>query len=90
METQVYRMELIPGVCYETATYTRRKGNETYYTTHPLEYVGEFSHISRTGYGDGGRVFAHFVLDGVSKVVEFNYEGTTCFVKVEKYSYVFK
>jgi hypothetical protein len=81
---QVFRITPTPGKIYATASYTHKTKEGYYYTTHPLETVGTFSHITRSGWGDVGRVFAHFLLDGFPKIVEFNYEGTTSFVEIEE------
>jgi hypothetical protein len=44
-ETELFRVLLEIGKCYEHAESTRRQGygiNKRYYTTNPLRYVGRF------------------------------------------------
>ena len=83
-EIEVYRCKLEVGKYYETAHYTKKTGtwgqrNEKYFTTNKLIYVGKYVKTERSGWGDGGRVWEVFDDNGEKKIVEYNYEGTTCF-----------
>jgi hypothetical protein len=83
-EVEVYRLEPKMGKYYETAEYTKKTGtwgerNERYFTKNVPRYVGKFIRIERSGYGDGGRVWAIFDDNGKQVQVEYTYEGTTSF-----------
>jgi hypothetical protein len=82
MEVEVFRISPTPGNTYMTATYTRRTGiwpNEQFYTTNPLKYVGKHLRHEKAGYGDNANHWD--VFEG--GVVEYTYEGTTCFKEVK-------
>jgi hypothetical protein len=84
-EIEVYRSKLEVEKYYETAEYTKKTGswfqqNEKYFTTvNKLNYVGKYIKTERIGWGDGGRVWEVFDDNGKKIIVEYNYEGTTCF-----------
>ena len=87
-ETEVFRLspsDLKPDKYYLHALYTRKEGkwpNTKYFTKNKLRYVGKFVHSETWGYGDGSGAAAYFDKgDGVIERVEFDYEGTTCFLE---------
>ncbi len=84
---EVYRISPQPGKYYSTAVYTTKEGkwpHERYFTTRPLQYVGEFRHHVSHGYRDNAMHADVFWLDGKEVVVPYTYDGTTCFVEVFK------
>lgn len=84
-EIEVFRLTPIPGKYYETALHTRSVGrypDTKYYTTNIPIYVGKFiKHIS-TGYGDSAQHYDIFNDNGKEIIVQYTYEGTTCFREV--------
>ena len=91
METEVYRMTRFEkDKSYETVNFTRRQGTR-YFTSLPTRFVGTWLRTERNGYGDGGRIWEIFSKNGQEERVEYNYEGTTCFVESDvSMSYVLK
>ena len=87
-ETEVYRMSKFDkNKCYEFALKTRTVGtwpNEKHYTTNKLQYLGNYTHSERWGYGDGGGGAENFDNEGVKTRIVYEYEGTTCFREVSK------
>jgi hypothetical protein len=91
-ETEVFRLTPQVGKVYETATFTRMSYDpvskkERYFTSRPMQYMGEFKRTERNGYCDGSKVWSIFVNQGVERMVEYTYEGTTCFIEVEPFHY---
>jgi len=86
-EIEIFRLTPVVGeTCYEYAESTRRQGRyprERYFTnTQPL-YVGHFVRSERGGFGDGGWQRDYFKDNtGKEHVVNYSYEGTTCFREV--------
>lgn len=83
---EVFRISPIQGNYYETAVYDKREGrgsNTRYFCkSDKLMYVGKHIRTVRIGpYGDGQQVFEEFELDG--KLIQYTYEGTTCFRQVD-------
>jgi hypothetical protein len=95
MEREVFRLlRFEKDKEYETTTYTRQerepKKRTRYFSMLSTTYVGKWVRTERTGYGDGGRVFEIFDDNGRQVIVEYNYEGTTCFVEAETVPYILK
>lgn len=85
-EVEVFRLcKFDPTKFYAFAYYTRRSGrypNERYYTTNPLQYLGKHVNSERWGCGDGSGGAEYFYHGGHIERIEYDYEGTTCFVEV--------
>jgi len=85
-EVQVFRLTPALNRCYEHAEYTRRQGNypnERYFVNIPPRYVGEFIRFESGGWGDGGWRRDFFRdLNRNEVVVNYSYEGRTCFREV--------
>ena len=86
--TEVFRLspsDLKTDKYYLFATYTRKEGkwpNVKYFTSNELRYVGKFVRCETWGYGDGSGAAAYFDKgDGVIERIEYDYEGTTCFLE---------
>jgi hypothetical protein len=84
---QVYRISPAINRFYETALYTHKEGkwpNEEYYTTNKPTYVGKFIEHKQYGYGDGAIHVGIFLNDRNRQyvIVQYTYEGTTCFREV--------
>jgi hypothetical protein len=81
-ETEVFRLSTFhTNKCYAFALSTRTAGswpNERFYTTHPLSHLGKYIRRESRGSGDGAKITEIFE-DGR---IDYNYEGTTCFVEV--------
>mgnify|MGYP006267061081 CR=1 FL=1 len=84
-ETEVYRLcKFHPDKFYSFAFYTRREGrwpNERHYTTHKLLYLGKHVGSESWGCGDGSGGAEEFDNKGKLERIEYDYEGTTCFVE---------
>ena len=82
---EVFRLTPEVGKCYSTAEFTEKVGRypniELYYTTYPLRYVGRYLRTERYGSGDGMTATSFFDNNGIINMVEYTYEGTTCFVE---------
>jgi len=86
-EQEVFRLTLIVGEYYDTSIYTRREGkwpNEKYYTTNELRYVGKFVRHEQIGFGDGAQHKGIFIRYGNIEIVNYTYEGTTCFRQIKE------
>ena len=82
---EVFRLTPEVGKKYVTAEYTSSEGkwpDIRYFTTHELQYVGEFRQHVVHGYRDNAAHYAIFSLDGKELIVAYTYEGTTCFKEV--------
>lgn len=82
---EIYRLTPVVGKIYETAEYTKREGKypkERYFTDKPLIMAGKFIKHVKTGYGDYAKHYDIFDLNGKEKIVNYTYEGTTCFKEV--------
>ena len=81
-ETEVFKYSTFkPNKCYAFALSTRTAGswpNERFFTTHPLKYLGKYLRTETWGSNDGGGRAE--IFEGGR--IEYNYEGTTCFVEV--------
>jgi hypothetical protein len=81
---EVFRCVPLVGKNYYHAEYDESTGKYPYtryfVKESNLRLVGEFIKITRTGYSDGGQVYGHFMLDGREVIVNYNYEGKTCFL----------
>jgi hypothetical protein len=84
-KVQVYRTTPTPGKGYYHVEYDSRTGhypNELYFCDRQkLRYVGKYVKETREGYGDSVLCYAHFDLDGQEVIVQYSYEGKTCFVE---------
>ena len=84
-EMEIFRISPEEGKCYEHIEATRsqyiRGGNRRYFSTNQPRYVGKFIREERSGYGDGGQVWAIFNDNGTENRVEYSYEGNTCFIE---------
>jgi hypothetical protein len=88
-ETEVFRLTPTVGNFYYTTEYTRKtgdflSGNERYYTTKPLNYVGQFVKHCSHGFGDGATHWDIFMDNGEEVKLYYTYEGTTSFLEVDK------
>jgi hypothetical protein len=87
-ETEVFRIELEVGKCYEHVEATRDVyaggGNHRYFTTNVPRYVGRYTETKRYGYGDGGSAIAYFYDSSTKRQnqVSYSYAGYTCFREV--------
>ena len=87
MEIEVFRLTPEKGKYYVTTTCTRKVGhwpNTKYYTTNPLQYVGEFVKHFQQGWADGAQHWDIFTNNGKDEIVHYTYEGTTCFLEVPR------
>jgi hypothetical protein len=85
-EFEIFRITpTTDGKCYEYAESTRREGRypkERYFTkTQPL-YVGHLVRSETGGYGDGGWRRDYFQDNEKEHIVNYSYEGNTCFREV--------
>ena len=86
-ESEVFRLgpnELKTDKYYLFTTYTRKEGkwpNIKYFTKNGLRYVGKFVRCETWGCGDGSGAAAYFENNGEIERIEFDYEGTTCFLE---------
>ena len=83
-EIEVFRIVPKVGKFYYTAKYTHKTGvypNEKYFTVKPLHFVGSYVKELRYGWGDGGLVKAVFNNKGTEIVVDYDYDGTVCFIE---------
>ena len=83
---EVYRKEPIVGKLYYHAEYDYSVGkypNTQYYVDKSkLKFVGQYvKHMTYGGFGDGARHHAHFLLDGKEVIINYSYEGRTCFLE---------
>ena len=80
---EVYRTKPIVGKLYYHAEYDNSEGrypNTRYFVDkNKLKFVGEYVKHMSYGYGDGSRHYGHFLLDSKEVIVEYSYEGRTCF-----------
>jgi hypothetical protein len=87
-ETRVYRIcpDVGDGKFYEYAECTRREGRwptEKWFTTNKPLYVGRLVKIETGGWGDGRWRKDYFEDEyGNEHVVNYSYEGNTCFRQV--------
>lgn len=85
-EIEVFRLTPEKDKYYETTTYTHRIGhfpNEKYYTVNKLRYVGKFIRHESCGYRDNAIHWDIFDNNGNEEIVNYTYEGTTCFIEVQ-------
>ena len=83
---EVFRLKPIENKYYETTTYTHKTGqfpNEKYYTINKLRYVGKFIRHESCGYRDNAIHWDIFDNNGNEEIVNYTYEGTTCFIEVQ-------
>lgn len=78
---EVFRLTPEVGKKYFTAEYTSSEGKWPHvrYFAKELRYVGEFRQHIVNGYRDNAQHYDIFDLDGKEVIVEYTYEGTTCF-----------
>jgi hypothetical protein len=83
-EYEVFRITPEIGeICYEYAECTHSDTNERKFTNVKPLYVGRLIKIETGGYGDNGWRIDHFKdNNGEEHIVNYNYEGTTCFREV--------
>ena len=83
METEVFRIvEFNATQTYSFALKTRSEGkwpNVKHYSTHPLQYLGKYTHSERWGYGDNGGGAENFDDHGIKTRIVYDYAGNTCF-----------
>jgi hypothetical protein len=85
---EVFRQTPKVGKFYEYAECTEKigsysNGNQRYFTTNPLRYVGEYIRHEQCGGGDGADHWAIFDDDNGKEIrIEYSYEGNTCFKEV--------
>jgi hypothetical protein len=81
-ETQVFKLSTFhTNKCYAFALSTRKEGDyptERFFTTQPLKHLGKYLITETWGTNDGGGRAEIFEKGRI----EYNYEGTTCFVEV--------
>jgi len=87
LEVEIFRIAPeINNKCYEYAESTRIEGtwpNERRFTTNKLIYVGRLIKIVLGGYGDNGWRIDYFEdNNGQEQIVNYSYEGKTCFREV--------
>ena len=83
-EIEVFRIPPKIGKYYYTTKYTRKTGkypNEKYFSTNPLRFVGSYIKEIRHGHGDGYLVQAVFNNNRSEIIVDYDYEGTVCFLE---------
>ena len=80
---EVFRMTPIEGKYYKTTTFTEIKNNK-YWSTNELVYVGKYLRHASYGFRDSAEHYAIFDKNGSEIIVHYTYEGTTCFVEVER------
>ena len=86
-EIEVFRITPEVGEkCYEYAESTRSQGsrpNEKRFTNVQPRYVGRLIRFETGGWGDGGWRKDYFEdNNGIEQVVNYSYEGNTCFREV--------
>ena len=86
-EIEVFRITPEVGEkCYEYAESTRSQGsrpNEKRFTNVQPRYVGRLIRFETGGWGDGGWRKDYFEdNNGIEQVVNYSYEGKTCFREV--------
>ena len=85
-EMEIFRTNPEEGKCYEHIEATRSQhmrgmDNRRYFSTNQPRYVGKFIREERSGYGDGGQVWAIFNDNEKENRVKYSYEGNTCFIE---------
>lgn len=85
-EIEVFRITPEIGKCYEHVEATREQGrwpNERYFTTNTPRYVGRFIKQVQKGFGDNSSIRDYFQdNNGNEQIVDYSYEGKTCFREV--------
>jgi hypothetical protein len=86
-EVEVFRITPEVGKCYEYAESTRTQGrypNQRRFTINTPLYVGRLTRTETGGYGDNGWKRDYFQDNtGTEHVVNYSYEGNTCFREVD-------
>jgi hypothetical protein len=86
-EVEVFRITPQVDKCYEHIEATRSVyiggGKYTYFSKNEPKYVGKF--IIQKSHGDrnGAKYYDYFDDNGKENVVQYSYEGLTCFTEVK-------
>lgn len=87
-QIEVFRDRPEQGKYYEYAECTLKVGvypNQRYFTDVPPKYVGKLIRNESGGFGDGSWATDYFENEkGEIVVVNYSYEGRTCFREVER------
>lgn len=81
-EIEVFRIEPKIGKCYEHVECTRKEGIKRCFTSVPLKYVGKKIRREEGGWGDNGWVRDIFFDGQKLNIINYSYEGRTCFREV--------
>ena len=81
-EIEVFRIEPLIGKWYEHVECTRKEGIKRFFTSVPPKYVGKKIRREQGGWGDGGWVRDIFFDGQKFNIINYSYEGRTCFREV--------
>ncbi len=83
-KTEVFRLTPEPGKAYYHAECTEKDWQNTkYFTTNGLTFVGVFVRHESMGYRDNANHWDIFDNNGTQVIVNYSYDGNTCFVEAE-------
>lgn len=85
-EVEVFRIiKFDKNKNYSFALSTKKVGfypeKVRYYTTNKLQFLGKYIKTERWGWHDGGGSAEYFDNNGKITRIEYDYDGTTCFVE---------
>ena len=85
--TEVFRLTPVIGKAYKHAECTHRTGiypkTQYFAPTANVKDVGTLIEIQQGGFGDGAWRKDVYDNDGKTTIVEYSYEGNTCFIEIK-------